>query len=62
MLEYTHALLNQYEALGVIGIDYAIGRITRQQYIEAAMALGLSEECAKARALTYDLVPLASCT
>lgn len=61
-MDYTRAKLNLYADLAVIGVAYASGRLTRQEYIDAAVGMGLSEDCAKARALTYDLVPMASCT
>jgi hypothetical protein len=59
-MDLTRPTLDILGDLAIIGREYALGRMTRNDYIEAAVALGLTPVQAHERALTYDLVPLKS--
>lgn len=62
MIDWTRPALNMYADLAVIGIEYVNGRMTRNDYIEAAIGLGLSSDQAHNRALAFDMMPLRVCT
>jgi hypothetical protein len=52
--QYTPAGLNKIVALKDLAEAYLIGRINDNDYVEAAMALGLSRDDAICRVMLFD--------
>jgi hypothetical protein len=57
-MDLTRPTLDILGDLALIGVEYANGRMTRNDYVEAAVALGLSSVQAHQRAVTYDLAAI----
>ena len=53
-MDLTRPTLDIYADLAIIGVEYANGRMSKNSYVEAACALGLSPTQAHCRALIYD--------
>jgi hypothetical protein len=57
-MDLTRPTLDILGDLALIGVEYANGRMTRNDYVEAAVALGLTPVQAHKRAVTYDLAAI----
>jgi hypothetical protein len=57
-MDLTRPVIDILGDLTCIGIEYVNGRMTRNAYVEAAVALGLTPVEAHKRAVTWDLAAL----
>jgi hypothetical protein len=57
-MDLSRPVLDTLGDLALIGVEYANGRMTRNDYVEAAVALGLTPMVAHQRTITYDLAAI----